>query len=334
MLKNKVQCACKNFFLLLSTCCVLVLSGSLAAMAQGGLIVSEYDALKKVRIENLDKESYVALDKPSLVLDSEMKPAYTFNFSDKVPRKVYVYKIFTASDMTEIGKLAFYVLPEAGKVIAQPIPGATADREVWGKYIDDLKYTKEEGFLACMSFVLSKELSAASHQLNNGAEAMLPADDEYEYCFAADAVVKMADGSEKLISQVRPGEQVVCRAANGALSATSVIATDRHQGNFSIVKITVEELHTPTAAASSTPYQVLHTIEGTANHPVYTQSGKKPLGELARGDKMLWHDKATGKLLACRVLSKGSAGTAGTVYNLTTATGNFLVNGFVVFDKK
>jgi hypothetical protein len=166
---------------------------------KAGIKSADFEAVKKVSIKNLDKDTYIK--EAAFILDNS-NPPYVFKFSDGMERRIYLYKVLESAGMKEIANLMVFTTPKDGKRINLVIPNALAEKEVWGKYIDELKDGEKAvmGFSSCVAFVLAKEFSGVLAM--KGAE-----EDKYEYCFPATAQVSMADGSLKNISEVKVGDK-------------------------------------------------------------------------------------------------------------------------------
>ncbi|GAB4048173.1 Hint domain-containing protein [Spirosoma litoris] len=312
-----------------------------AQTASASMTETQLKAIKAIKIANLDKDTY--FKSGGFILDRyEERPAYVFTYSDGITRKIYLYKVFTAEDTKELGLLAIYQNAKTNEVKPFVIPGASADRKAWDAYIDDLKYVgeKEPGLMSTLTFVLSREM--ASLLSGGGAkteEGSGKKKEEYNFCFAPDAPVTLADGSSKAISDVAVGDVVLgYDAKTKTLMPTHVTRVDTHQnteGEFTLagVWITANELTADNRPALSAPI----LVEATANHPVLTASGestpeRKALGEVKTGDVMYRYEN--GKVVAYNVVKTEKAvRSVKRVYNLVTESGAYLVGETVVLDK-
>ena len=312
------------------------------ATASTGMTLEQLTAVKAIKIANLDKDTY--LKSGAFILDRyEERPAYVFNYTDGITRKIYLYKVFAAEDTKELGLLAIYKNEKSGEVKPFVIPGASADRKAWDAYIDDLKYVgeKEPGLMSTLTFVLSREMAGL---LSGGAgaktdEGGAKKKEEYNFCFAPDASVTMGDGSSKKISQVVAGDVVIgYDAKTKTLSPTRVTTVDTHQNidsqnSFSLTGVWLTSSTQITADdrdALTTPT----LLEATANHPVLTANGRKALGDVKPGDILYQHDAVTNTVTASKVVRVDRAiRSVKTVYNLVTQSGAYLVDETVVMDK-
>ncbi len=303
------------------------------ATASTGMTLDQLKAVKAIKIANLDKDTY--FKSGGYILDRyEERPAYVFTYSDGITRKIYLYKVFAAEDTKDLGLLAIYQNGKTGEVKPFVIPGASADRKAWDAYIDDLKYVgeKEPGLMSTLTFVLSREMAGlmagGSGKVEDGGKKK----EEYNFCFAPDAPVTLADGSIKKISDVAVGDSVLgYDAKTKRFVPTRVNRVDTHTGTFALTGAWVVPAHELTAdgRAAQTP-PVL--IEATANHPVLTADGRKALDDVHANELLYRYE--TGKIVAYRVVrTERQTRNVSTVYNLATESGAYIVGETVVLDK-
>jgi len=304
-----------------------------AQTTSAGLTADQSKAIKGIKIANLDKDTYVKID--GFILDRyEERPAYVFTYSDGVTRKIYLYKIFSAADTKELGLLALYKNEKTGETKPFVIPGATGDRAAWDAYIDDLKYVgeKEPGLMSTLTFVLSREmadlLAGGGKADGDGAKKK----EEYNFCFAPDALVTLANGTAKRIADVTPGDVVQSYdAATKTAAVTTVMKLNEHPaGAYSLVGAWL----TPATelTADTRPHTAPVLLEATRNHPVLTATGKKALGDVNVGE-LLYRIEA-GQAVPYRVVRmESSLRTVERVYSLSTQSGVYIVGGTVVLDK-
>ncbi|RIV22507.1 hypothetical protein DYU11_15945 [Fibrisoma montanum] len=327
-----------SFFFFL--CCVMAtqfLSQRVWAQATpGSMTLDQLKTIKAIKIANLDKDTY--FKSGGFILDRyEERPAYVFNYSDGIPRKIYLYKVFAAEDTKELGLLAIYQNGKTNEVKPFVIPGASADRKAWDAYIDDLKYVgeKEPGLMSALGFVLSREM--AMLMAGGGAkseEGGSKKKEEYNFCFAADAPVTLADGSTKPISDVMMEDQVMSYDANSnSIIATGVTKVNKHKGAFAIAGVWLMPVQEITAGNNSRLASPT-LLEATANHPVLTAAGRKPFGEIKAGDVLYRYEPATRTVVAYKaVRTEPAVRTVDTVYSLSTQSGSYLIGETVVLDK-
>lgn len=292
-----------------------------------GIKLSEFEAVKKIAIKNLDKDTYVK--DGNFVLDNSTSP-YVFKFSDGLERRIYLYKVLEAAGMKEIANLMIFTTPKDGKRISLVVPNPLAEKETWGKYIDDLKDGEKavSGFSSCVAFVLAKEFSGVAGDKSKE-------EDKYEYCFPAEAKIIMANGETKNISDVKVGEYVVSyNAIKKSAESTIVEKVDIHENSeFDIVKVFLVDPSEMITASVSVKYK-LKELEATANHPIYTENGKTTMGNLKVGQNVFVYDSETNKFKKFNVfLTKAGVRKVNKVYNLITEKNSYLVNSVVVLKK-
>lgn len=307
---------------------LVVLMSTTAGWAQS-FGKAEYEALKSLTIDNLERDSYVVFDEEGFILDRyELKPAYVFNFSDEIERKIYLYLVYPLETEDTLGCLMFYQREDV--TIALPVPGAQADRDAWGLYIDDLKYTGEDesGFLACVSFVISKEFAGLLAGSGAGAEE----EGEYEYCFAKNAVVSLSDNRQIEVAALKPGMELLSwDDTHQTMSQTTVTGIDIHlRESIDMYEIWVTD---PTMLLSSEQEKpTLKRLYLTPNHPVATPEGILRAEEISAGMKVYLQDR--GALTPVSVIAaRASHLTEEAVYSILTDDEPFFVEGVLVWPK-
>jgi hypothetical protein len=314
---------------LLLSLCPLLLALSLSAQdaEKRPITAAEYDAAKKLTVKNLEKDSYVKAG--SFILDRSGDP-FVFKFSDGTERRVYLYKLFETEKMAELGLFVIYTTPKDGKLRAFPVPSPDAPGDVWGKYIDDLKYGEDamKGMASCVAFALTKSGVG-------GTPVAAKEGEKIEYCFPATVQVTLADGRQKVITEVRAGDRL--RSIDPVTkdhSETVVLKPQVHRGQaFSLTRVRLIDPAAQVTASTQSGFD-LRELEATANHPVLTSTGKKALGEVRVGEELFLMDAATQVLRAYRVFTvQPSYRRVEEVYNLITDRPTYVINGVVVFAK-
>lgn len=332
----------KNNFLsvLLFLCCAVatqLLSQRVwAQTASASMTLEQLKAIKAIKVANLDKDTY--FKSGGFILDRyEERPAYVFTYSDGITRKIYLYKVFTAEDTKELGLLAIYQNGKTNDIKPFVIPGAAADRKAWDAYIDDLKYVgeKEPGLMSTLTFVLSREmaglLAGGAGKSDEGGDKKK---EEYNFCFAPDAPVTLADGSSKAISAINEGDVVMGYSAQTkSLVPTRVNKVDAHAGEFTLAGVWLSSTNELTADhRNGLTAPVL--LEATKNHPVLTATGRKALGDVKAGEVLYRYDATTNSLAAYKVVrAEAASRSVKQVYNLSTESGAYLIGETVVLDK-
>lgn len=131
-------------------------------------------------------------------------------------------------------------------------------------------------------------------------------------CFLADTFIRMGDGSEKKITDVRIGD-LIC-----------TIDGD------------VQEVGCDTELTVDSYYIVetenRHEIKITGNHPMLTEDGWKKVEVLLVGDKVVYISKGSNEIIFEKVKLIQMKEEKTTVYNLICEEKPLIVNGFVCSD--
>ena len=292
-----------------------------------GIKSNEFEAVKKISIKNLDKDTYVK--DGAFILDNS-NPPYVFKFSDGIERRIYLYKVLESAGMKEIANLMVFNTPKDGKRINLVVPNPLADKEVWGKYIDELKEGEKAvmGFSSCVAFVLAKEFS--------GVLAMKSKEeDKYEYCFPATAQVSMADGNLKNISEVKIGDKVLSyNILTKKPQITIVQKLQIHENKqFDISRVLLIDPSQSMTASLGVKYN-LKALDATANHPILTDKGMVKMGDLKVGNQVYVFDSETNTFKNYKIfITQPSNSKVSKVYNLLTEKENYLINSVVVLKK-
>jgi Hint module len=294
---------------------------------KAGIKNAECEAVKKIAIKNLDKDTYVK--EGAFILDNS-NPPYVFKFSDGMERRIYLYKVMESAGMKEIANLMIFNTPKDGKRINLVVPNPLADKEVWGKYIDELKDGEKAvmGFSSCVAFVLAKEFSGVLAV--KGKE-----EDKYEYCFPPTAQVSMADGSLKNISEVQIGDKVLSYNVLSKKPETTIVQKIQvHEGKtFDITRVLLIDPAQSVTASLGVKYN-LKSLEATANHPILTDKGMVKMGDLKVGNQVYVFDNETNSFKNHKVfITQPSNSKVQKVYNLITEKENYLVNSVVILKK-
>ncbi|SDM17358.1 intein N-terminal splicing region [Catalinimonas alkaloidigena] len=313
----------------------LLAVGVRAQEATAGMTPDDYKALKTLTMKNIEKDTYVKFDEGYVLDRYEMKPPFVFKFSDGIERKVYLYRVYETKNMADIGMMALYTNSKTPEVLNLPMPNNKGAKDVWGLYIDDIKeYDKAaDGFAACLSFSLTKEMMNLMGGAGSGDQAST--DEEYEYCFTPEALVTLADGAQLPIAQVQVGMDVLAfDPATQTQAVTTVEEVQVHAGRaFDLMQLTASPVEVVTAGLAPTAAD--YTLTATGNHPILTPQGKKALADLHAGDQVYYFDAGLNGFRLGQVRQVATAPTqAHTVYNLVTKAGNYLIEGTVVADKR
>ena len=300
-------------------------------MEYKGMSLEEYKKLKSVEIKNLEKDSYLKLDE-GFILDRE-NPPYTFKFSDNILRKIYVFKIFETEDLKSLGLLAVFTSSEGDKALTLPIPNSKAVKEAWGLYIDDIKdYEKiSANFATCLAFMLTKE----GQNVSQGDEEA-SGEEEYEYCFPANAQVMMADGTNKAIADIQEGDMIFTTKADQIDSwktgeVEQVVIHQKPQQK--ILRLVLSPEYTLSASIKEINISEKY-LEATPNHPVLTQRGRMAIEEVQVNDLLYQYNSMTKELIPFKVLQViADYQEVDQVYNLKIEGDIYLINNLAVYEK-
>ena len=306
---------------------IITLTSFAQEVEKMGIKSAEFEAVKKVSIKNLEKDTYVK--DGAFILDNS-NPPYVFKFSDGIERRIYLYKVMESAGMKEIANLMVFNTPKDGKRIHLVVPNPLADKEVWGKYIDELKNGEKAvmGFSSCVAFVLAREFSGVLAM--KGKE-----EDKYEYCFPATAQVSMVDGSSKNISEMKTGDKVLSyNVLTKRSQVTTVQEVQIHEHKqFEISRILLIDPTQSMTASFGVKYD-LKSLEATANHPILTDKGMVKMGDLKVGSQVYVFDNETNTFKNYKIfITQPSNNKVSKVYNLLTEKENYLINSVVVLKK-
>ncbi|WP_277477761.1 Hint domain-containing protein [Catalinimonas alkaloidigena] len=311
----------------------------LAQDSPRGMTKEEYELAITATVEDLDNDTYVKVGSGDYVLDRyEMKPPYFITGDSGVKKRLDVYKLIDRASMGELGLVVFFTNTEANETFNLVIPNMATTGDVWNMYFDDIhQHDREEGDVALkMSYVLSKEV-AYLMQKSSGVDmsVMDQENSDYDFCFAADALVSMADGSAKTIEMVNPGDQVLAYE-NGQFSPVTVEAVNVHRKqSIALSKAILFPLENITASAADlAATEEMTELVATANHPVMTESGVKALGDLQSGDVLYKYNAQTQSSRAYQVhFITNQYASVREVYSLEVAGESYLVSEMVVMEK-
>jgi len=321
---------------LLTFSCIFSLNAQ--DMSSRGMTAEEYKLAKSTTVENLDEDTYVKVGEGDYVLDRyEMKPPYFITGDSGIKKRIDTYKFIERENMDELGLVVYFTNTEAKETFNLVIPNMATAGEVWNMYFDDIhQHDREEGDVALkMSYVLSKEV-AYLLQKSSGADmsAMDQNNSDYDFCFTADALVNMADGSKARMEEVKVGD-VVLGFRHGVFEAVKVEGVSIHaKQEIALTKVLLIPTEQVSASLENTFSSEAQTLVATPNHPVWTAEGTKALGELSNGDLLYYYDAQTHSQKSYQVYAVWNNYSATErVYSLSVAGDTYLVDNFVVMEK-
>src|SRR5260221_8186625 len=133
--------------------------------------------------------------------------------------------------------------------------------------------------------------------------------------------VTMADGLQKLLSEVKAGDRVVTVDPVTQLSTTVTVKelTVHAAKNYAVTRVM---LLSATENSDRVVTLVSKVLQATPNHPMVTAEGDKKMGELKEGDKVLCLDEKTGRYQEFTVWDKTEAAGGGEpVFNIGVGGG-------------
>ena len=333
----------KNIFF---SACLLV-AGMITVHAQDtaanrALTMAEYEKAKTFSIGDLDKETYVKFENAYILDRGGFGKPYFITGDDGMKKRIDLYKLILKDGRIELGTVIYYTT-EKGKRYTAILPGYKAEGKVWEKYFTDIHaIDKEEQFYVLkLSYVLSKELGFQLYRASTGATGTAINREAGTYgndiCFPGDMQVTMAGGVQKLLSEVKAGDQVVTVDPATHLSTTVRVKelTVHEAKNYAVTRVMLLSAMESAGYSGREVRLVTRVLQATPNHPMVTADGDRKMGELKAGDKVLCLDEKTGRYQEFTVWDKTeSAGGVQPVYNIVAGGGStFIMNGVMVLQK-
>lgn len=328
----------------LTTVILLMGMGHLMAQAEDAglkpLSMEEYELSKTFEVPDLDNDSYVKVGDGYVLDRYEMRKPYFITGDDGLRKRMDLFKLLDRESLEELGVMIFYT-SEKGEKYKATLPNFTAAGEVWAQYFEDIHAIdkKEENFVLKLSYILSKEMSFQMYKALNSGEDMQLESATYgnDICFPGNQLVAMANGGNKFLKDVAPGDRVITiDPETRQEKVTEIKELVSHEAkNYAITQLLVAEA-TETISDAGVNIRISNKlIEATPNHPMMTRSGKKKIGEIAEGEEILCQNKAGDSYESYTVLNKKdyAAGTQ-KVYNMVANEGTtFVMNGVMVLQK-
>ena len=304
------------------------------------ITLDEYNLAKTFEIEDLDNETYVKFDNKYILDRYEMRAPIYITGDDGLRKRVDLYKLVAREDLQELGIMVFYTT-EAGTLYKALVPNFTASGEVWEMYFEDIHGIDkvEANFVLKLSYVLSREFSYQIYKGLNAGEVM----DEHatygsDICFPGDQLVTLADGSTKLLQDIKIGDRVKTldpSTQTDAVVTVNKLVTHIPQ-NYAITVLTLLDAEEKAEEGASSVRLSVKELKATPNHPMLTSTGSKPIGEVEPGEEILSWNEATGQYESFIVFDTKEI-TEGTqpVYSIEADAGStLLMNGVMVRQKE
>ncbi|MDE3247824.1 MAG: hypothetical protein KGO82_04135 [Bacteroidota bacterium] len=301
---------------------------------------AEYDKAKTFTIKDLDKDSYVKFENTWILDRYEGRKPYFITGDDGLKKRIDLYRLLRREGRAEIGTLIFYT-NEKGEQYRACLPNFRADGKIWEKYFEDIHAIdrKEANFVLKLSYVLSREFGFQLYKAANQGKDLGREEGTYgmDICFPGDMEVAMANGTKKLLRDLKTGDEIVSvDPATHRTSSSTVKELVRHEAkNYAISQLV---LITAQESASDHYIQLqlsAKMLNATPNHPMQTEKGIKPAGSIVPGDVVLCLDRKTNQYRRYTVWSKTEqAGGVQPVYNIeTTGSNGFMLNEVMVLQK-
>lgn len=303
--------------------------------------MEEYEKAKTYIIKDLDKDTYVKFGTDYVLDRYEMRKPYIITGDDGFKKRIDLYKLIAKDGMQELGTQIFYT-NEKGKQYVALQPNFTANPKVWEKYFEDIHAIDnvEKNFVLKLSYILSKEMSFQLYKSMNNGKDMKEEAGTYgtDICFPGSQSVAMADGSSRLLRDIRPGDKVltVDPSTHQPVIAAVNKLISHEEKNYAITRLIVINA---TVMETLDHLDVrLHTkvIEATPNHPMLTgDNQKKTISQIAIGESIICTNPLTKEYEYFKVINKTEkAGGLQKVYNMELDRGTTAVlNEIMVLQK-
>jgi hypothetical protein len=302
--------------------------------------MAEYQKAQTFIIADLDKDTYVKFDNTYILDRYEAKKPYFITGDDGLKKRMDLYKFIAKEGMQELGLMVFYTT-EKGKVYKALLPNYTADGKIWEKYFENIHAIDkvEQNFVLKLSYVLSKEMGYQLYKAMNQGKDVSKDAGTYgsDICFPGSDEVAMADGSKKLLKDIKQGDNVLTVDVTiNKLVAVKVQSLTEHAAkNYAITTLLLVKASETTTTAGIAVSLTSKALQATPNHPIQTLNSIKAAGEIKIGEQLFCLNEAknTNELYTVWNTTEKAGGTQ-KVYNIVAASGtSFIMNNVVVRQK-
>ena len=276
---------------------VLLLTVHTQAQDSRAITPEEYDLAKTFEIEDLDNDTYVKFENKYILDRYEMKKPIYITGDDGKRKRVDLYKLVAREGLNDLGLMVFYTT-ETGTLYKALVPSFPSSGEVWEKYFEDIPAIDkvEANFVLKLSYVLSREVSYQMFKnVNNGELTDEHATYGTDICFPGDQLVTMADGAARLLKDIKTGDKVI--TVDPVTKQSSVVTVNKlvaHQPeNYAITVLTVISSVRSESEKATMVNLSVKELKATPNHPMLTNNGNKPIGEITEGETVLSWNEAT-----------------------------------------
>ncbi|UPK69777.1 Hint domain-containing protein [Chitinophaga filiformis] len=325
----------KYLLTLLSSLCIL------QVMAQSRPITTaEYVKAKTFTVKDLDNDTYVKFNNAYVLDRYEMRKPYFITGDDGQKKRIDLYRLIAKDSMQDIATVIFYT-NESGKLYTAVMPLFNSNADIWNQYFEDIHAIDkvEKNYVLKLSYVLSKEFSYQLYKAMNAGKNVKDEAGTYgtDICFPGDQLVTLANGAQKELRDIQPGDEIISPdAATHQTSTIRVKELVKHTAeNYAITRLLVMHATEEDAAGIHVVTLSGKVLQATPNHPVLTIAGKKQMGTITAGDQLLCMDEHTKTLVTYTVVNKTeAAGGKQPVYNIIAEGGDaFMMNNIMVLQK-
>ena len=305
------------------------------------MTMAEYEKAKTFLIKDLDQDTYAKFENAYILDRYEMRKPYFITGDDGLKKRIDLYKLIAKEGMQELGLVIFYT-NEKGKLYTACLPNFTADGKVWEKYFEDIHANDkiEKNYVLKLSYILSKEVGFQLYKSINQGKDISKESATYgnDICFPGDQDVLLADGTSKLLADVKTGDHVITVDPETKLNTViEVKELVQHEAkNYAITRLVLTRAEEDLTKRGGVEV-MLHNkvVEATPNHPMQTTSGNKEIGKVTEGDEILCLNPMSGSYESYTVVTKQEyASGPQKVYNIIAGEGTpFLMNGVMVLQK-
>jgi hypothetical protein len=303
------------------------------------ITVEEYNKAKTFSVNDLDKDSYIKFDNTYILDRYEARKPYFITGDDGLKKRIDLYKFLLKEGMQELGTMIFYT-NEKGKLYKVCLPDFKADGKIWEQYFTDIHaIDKEEpNFVLKLSYVLSKEFGFQLYKAANAGKDLSKEAGTYgsDICFPGNMQVAMADGSTKMLSDIKAGDKVITVDAITKKAATTVVKTlaEHEAKNYALTQILLLSVNETTTATAITIQISSKELTVTPNHPILTIGGEKQAGQVKENDIILCKEQ-NGFCIEYKVFNVTEIkGALQKVYNMVAESGDtFMINDVMVKQK-
>lgn len=299
----------------------------------------EYEKAKTFSVKDLDKDTYIKFENAYILDRYEGKKPYFITGDDGLKKRIDIYKLIAKQGMQTLGTMIFYT-NETGKLYKAVLPGLTADPKIWEQYFEDIHAIdkEEKNFVLKLSYVLSKELSFQIYKAEGRPVSKESATYGNDICFTGDNEVELADGTSKLLKDIKKGDKVKTYDAvtNRETMVTIQSLTVHEPKNYAVTELQLTSISDVEIQNHHDVVINNRVLKATPNHPVKTSSGVTCIGKVKEGDRIICYNEKKKVFEQFTVWNKREfAEGVQPVYNMVADSGEtFILNSVVVLQKQ